>query len=74
MHWSYAEFLFTNIQKRGSEFSSHEIESQNRATQIDVTLRVITSLLKNKKFHFELLTQRLNLCFLPSSYQPEVKK
>ena len=42
----------------GSEFSSYEIELRNRVTQNDVTLRVTNSKLKNKKFHFELLTQR----------------
>ena len=59
---------FTWWKKRGgSEFSGYEIELQNRVTQNDVTFRVtnskifivtLLSKLKNKKFHFELLTRR----------------
>ena len=45
------------LSKRASEFSSYEIELRNRVTQNDVTLRVTNSKLKNKKLHFELLTQ-----------------
>ena len=47
----------------GLEFSSYEIELQNRVTQNDVALRVTNSKSKNKKSYFELLTQRFNFYF-----------
>ena len=39
------------LRKRGSGFSSYEIELRNRVTQNDVTLRVTNSKSKNKKFY-----------------------
>ena len=56
------------LSKRGSEFSSYEIELRNRVTQNDVTLRVTNSKLKNKKLHFELLTQSQKMKSCTSSY------
>ena len=47
----------------GLKFSSYEIESRNRVTQKDVTLRVTNSKSKNKTLHFELLTRRFNFYF-----------
>ena len=58
----FKNIIFTE-QPRGSEFSSYEIDLRNRVTQNDVTLRVTNSKSKNKKFHFELLTRRLNFYF-----------
>ena len=48
---------------RGSEFLSYKIALRNQVMQNDVTLRVTNSKLKNKKFHFELLTPRLKFYF-----------
>ena len=59
----------SNVNIEGaSEFSSYEIELQNRVTQNDVTLRVTNSKSKNKKFHFELLTRSRKIKSYTSSY------
>ena len=39
------------------------LELRKRVTKNDVTLRVTNPKLKNKNFHFELLTRRLNFYF-----------
>ena len=39
------------------------LELRNRVTQNDLSLWVANSKSKNKKFHFELLTQRFNFYF-----------
>ena len=48
--------LKKELLKWGSEFRSYKIELQNRVMQNEVSLRVTDLKLKNKKFHFELLT------------------
>ena len=48
---------------RGSEFSSYEIELQNRVTQNGVTLQVTNSTLQNIKSNFEFLTRRFKFYF-----------
>ena len=66
---------------RGSEFSSYEVELQNRVKQNDVTLRVTNSKvfirfffrvtktkLKNKIFPFELLTRSRKMKSYTLSY------
>ena len=54
--------------QRGSGISSYKIELRNRVTQNNVTLRVTNSKSKNKKLHFELLTQSRKMKSYTSSY------
>ena len=65
--WIRKDQNFTT-EKQGSEFSSYEIELQNRVTQNDVTLQITNSKSKNKKFHFELLTWSRKIKSYTSSY------
>ena len=67
MYFSYFFSIFVH-KRRGSEFSSYEIELRNRVTQKDVTLRVTNSRLKNKKLHFELQTRSRKIKSYTSSY------